>query len=171
MEKRIIHARADGGVSVVAPVVSVDDPETMTEAEAVARALALLPPETTGPAVIDAVELPQDPSFREAWRLSVPVADGEAEEAAGVRGRIIIDMERAREIHMDRIRRARDVELAKLDIDFMRAIEIGDLDEQAEIALHKQRLRDTPQTFDLSGYATPEELKEAWPVDLDRPAD
>lgn len=169
MVQRIVYTRPDGGVAVVAPVISRDDPETMTVEEAVARALALLPAEAMEPGVIDAAEMPQDPSFREAWRLEP--ADGGVEESAGVGGRIIIDMERAREIHMNRIRRARDTELAKLDIDFIRAIEIGDLDEQAEIALHKQRLRDTPQTFDLSGYATPEELEEAWPVDLDRPTD
>lgn len=170
MHKRIVYARPDGGVAVVAPVISLDDPETMTEEEAIARALALLPQDATPAQIIDVIDLPQDLSFREAWQLTA-TDDAEAGGPTIGGGRIFIDMERAREIHMDRIRRARDVELAKLDIDFMRAIEAGDLDEQAEIALHKQRLRDTPQTFDLSGYATPAELKEAWPVDLDRPLD
>ena len=78
---------------------------------------------------------------------------------------IVINMPKARGIQMDKIREVRSNELAKKDIEFMRAIEDGDVDTQATIKTKKQELRDIPQTFDLT-TDTPEELKEKWPEGL-----
>ena len=77
-----------------------------------------------------------------------------------------LDMAKARIIHMSRIRLVRDVELAALDVPFMRAVETGDAVEQQRVAALKTVLRDLPQTFDLSVYTTPETLKAAWPTEL-----
>ena len=99
-------------------------------------------------------EIPADRTFREAWE------DGGS--AAGIN----INMPKARAIHMDRIRKVRDVELAKLDTSFMVAIEKGDAVKQQKIAQQKQALRDLPQKFDLSAKKTPQELKAAWPDEL-----
>ena len=79
----------------------------------------------------------------------------------------VVNMPKARMMLMDRIRRSRDAELAKLDVPYMRALEAGDATEQQRIAREKQLLRDIPQTFGLGGYATPEALKAAWPDGLD----
>ena len=78
---------------------------------------------------------------------------------------ITVNMTKAKAIHMDRIRIARNAELVKEDITFMRAVETGDASEQARIASKKQALRDIPQTLDLT-TDTPEELKAIWPVEL-----
>ena len=76
-----------------------------------------------------------------------------------------VNMPKARGIHMDVIRKARNTELAAKDITFMRAVEAGDTDAQATIATEKQALRDIPQTFDLT-TDTPEQLKAKWPSEL-----
>lgn len=81
-------------------------------------------------------------------------------------GRPKIDMPKARVVHMDHIREARNVELEKLDVPYMRAVEAADTDEQTNISNQKQTLRDIPQTFDLEGYTTPATLKDAWPDEL-----
>jgi len=77
---------------------------------------------------------------------------------------IKINMEKARVIQMNNIRVMRDKELAKKDIEFMKALEADDGSSTA-IATEKQALRDIPQTFDLT-TDTPEELKEKWPEGL-----
>ena len=77
---------------------------------------------------------------------------------------IVINMPKARGIQMDKIREMRNKELAKKDIEFMKALEANDGSSTA-IAVEKQTLRDIPQTFDLT-TDTPEELKERWPEGL-----
>ena len=73
-------------------------------------------------------------------------------------------MAKARGIQMDKIREMRDKELAKKDIEYMKALEAND-GSAAAIATKKQELRDIPQTFDLT-TDTPEQLKEKWPEGL-----
>jgi len=77
---------------------------------------------------------------------------------------IVINMPKARGIQMDKIREIRNAELAKKDIEFMKALEADDGSHKA-IATEKQVLRDIPQTFDLTTN-TPEQLKELWPEGL-----
>jgi len=77
-----------------------------------------------------------------------------------------LDMDAARDYHMGRIRLSRDQALAALDVPFMRAVETGDTAAQSTIGAEKQTLRDIPQTFDLSGAATPEALMALWPAEL-----
>jgi hypothetical protein len=77
---------------------------------------------------------------------------------------IRVNMSKARGIHMDTIRAARNGELARKDIEYMKALEADD-GSAAAIAIEKQKLRDIPQTFDLT-TDTPEELKEKWPEGL-----
>jgi hypothetical protein len=78
---------------------------------------------------------------------------------------IIVNMAKARGIHMDKIRLVRNKQLAGLDVSFMRAVETGDDSERVRIAGEKQVLRDIPQTLDLT-TDTPEELKAIWPTEL-----
>ena len=81
---------------------------------------------------------------------------------------IRVNMSKARLIHMDRIRRDRDIELERESrSEFRQPAEIEALftsERQARL----RALRDIPQTFDLTGYTTPEALKAAWPVELPR---
>jgi len=112
-------------------------------------------------ATIDDSQLPteirDDRYFRDAivWDDLVP-------------NKLSLDMPRARNIHMDHIRAQRDIELEKLDVLYLQALETNDLAEQSQISALKQVLRGLPTTFDLSIYPTPEALKAAWPLELTR---
>ena len=75
-------------------------------------------------------------------------------------------MPAARDLHMGRIRKRRDAELAKLDVPFIQAIERADAAEQARMGALKQTLRDIPQTLDLKAAKTPAALKALWPAEL-----
>ena len=76
-----------------------------------------------------------------------------------------VNMAKARGVHMDVIRLARNTELAAKDVTFMRAVEAGDASAQSTLSTEKQTLRDIPQTFDLT-TDTPEQLKALWPTEL-----
>ncbi len=83
-----------------------------------------------------------------------------------VDGRPKVNMAKARVVHMDSIRVARNTGLAKLDTDYIRADETNDPAEKARVGTEKQTLRDIPQTFDLTAFTTPNTLKAAWPTEL-----
>ena len=97
-------------------------------------------------------DIPQDRTFREAWVCS--------------NGSIKTDMIKARAIHMDRIRAARDEKLAALDVPWMKAVEAGDSAAQAAIVGQKKQLRDIPQTLDLTEARTAGALQAIWPETL-----
>ena len=77
-----------------------------------------------------------------------------------------VNMTKARVIHLSEIRRVRNAELVKEDVNMLKAIEAGDTDTQATVATKKQTLRDIPASFSLEGYADPATLKAAWPSEL-----
>jgi hypothetical protein len=80
---------------------------------------------------------------------------------------INVDMTKARVIHLTEIRRVRNDELVKEDINMLKAIEAGNTSEQSTVATKKQVLRDIPATFDITtGVTTPEALKARWPSEL-----
>ena len=80
---------------------------------------------------------------------------------------IKVNMDKARVIQMDEIRKVRNTELAAKDITFMRAVEAGDTAAQSTIGAEKQVLRDLPATFDITtDVDTPEKLKVKWPTEL-----
>jgi hypothetical protein len=80
---------------------------------------------------------------------------------------INVNMTRARAIHLAEIRRVRNEELVKEDVNMLRAIEAGDASAQSTVATKKQVLRDLPATFDITtDVDTPEKLKVRWPSAL-----
>mgnify|MGYP001589396866 CR=1 FL=1 len=93
--------------------------------------------------------IPSDREFREAWADTTPEPV------------IDICMEKARGIHLSRIRAKRNAELAKLDIDATKAQDIGDDVELAQVRARKQELRDFPEIIApaLQAAETIEELK------------
>lgn len=74
-------------------------------------------------------------------------------------GTFSFDIEKAKELHMGKIRVARDEKLEELDLQTLKGIDV-----QAE----KQVLRDIPQNFDLSKAKTLEELSVLWPAELNK---
>ena len=73
-----------------------------------------------------------------------------------------IDMTKAKELHKDKIRLAREDKFKELDVDFQRAIETNDTSTQATIATKKQALRDAPADSGITNATTTDELKAQW---------
>jgi hypothetical protein len=77
---------------------------------------------------------------------------------------IIIDITKAKEVWKDKIRQARKLALAKLDIDFIKAQEQGN--NTTSIIADKQTLRDLPSQVDTANSI--EEIKAVWNDLLDK---
>jgi hypothetical protein len=72
---------------------------------------------------------------------------------------IKVNMQKATEIKKDMLRADRQPLLADLDVQMLRAMELSDIEKQAEILAKKQALRDITTHPDLLSATTPEELK------------
>lgn len=136
--KRIIYEDVEG-VHIVIP--AVDDYDAVIERS--------IPPGVAYN-IVDVTTIPSDRTFRNAWVKGVD--------------RVEVDMPKAREIHMGRIRKARGKELDKSDIGVSKEVENGPVSKALKDK--RQALRDLPATFDLSIATNPEELKALWPDGL-----
>ena len=138
--RKIIYTRPDGGISVVHPATTED------------AAWAKLPLDAINPRFADASEIPQDRTFRNAWKDTGASVDH--------------DMPKCRELHRAMLRGLRAPLMAALDAAYMRADEIGDAAEKARIAAKKQALRDVTADPAIAAATTPEELKNVLPAAL-----
>lgn len=93
--------------------------------------------------------LPSERIFRDAWETPE-------------NGAVAINMAKAKDVWRDHIRDARADEFAKLDTQFMRALETGA--STAQIATDKQSLRDAPQHADIDAATTVDDLKAFQPI-------
>lgn len=78
---------------------------------------------------------------------------------------IEINLEKALEIHKTKLRERRELVFKDLDIQFMRALEVGNATLSVEIGLKKQALRDITD-IDISNVTTLDELKQLWNEEL-----
>lgn len=140
MTQYIIYEQPNGIVAIIVPVDPIED--------VVAKDV----PQGVDYEIVDGAVIPTDRIFRNAWVKG--------------KGAVDVDMVKARDIHMERIRVARDRQLTKLDVDYARADERNDGPLKVQIAQQKQGLRDLPQTLDLSAATTPEQLVAIWPQEL-----
>lgn len=104
--------------------------------------------------ITDAKNIPTDRTFRDAW------TDDHPTQTVDVR------MDRARDIHMNRIREKRQERFVALG--FPHRLD-PDLEKNLipeEKSAELKRLRDLPQTVDLSKAETPDDLKYIWPEEL-----
>jgi hypothetical protein len=77
----------------------------------------------------------------------------------------IFNLEIAKEIHLEHIRKKRSKIFPELDIEFMIALENGNQSKMQEISIKKQALRDVTD-IDFSNVTTPTDLKEKWPTNI-----
>ena len=77
---------------------------------------------------------------------------------------ININMNKARDVHREKVRQARNPKLAAKDVEFQRALETG-ADTSAIVAA-KQALRDAPAAANIEAATTPDELKASWDAEL-----
>lgn len=75
---------------------------------------------------------------------------------------ISINMEKAREIWKDKLRRARVSRLEALDVEYQRADEQNDNSAKEQIAQQKQVLRDITKSPKIDKAKTIEDLRKIW---------
>lgn len=99
-------------------------------------------------------QLPTDRDYRDAWTDALPTTT------------VDINMDKAKNIHLDRLRRERDEELKKLDIETFKAYGTKNDVKLQEIEEKKQKLRDMPDKFSELAIDTVEQLKSVKLEDL-----
>lgn len=97
--------------------------------------------------VVDRDNLPQDRCFRNAWVQQ--------------QGAVSVHMDKAREIHKSNLRIKRAEAMRLLDIEYMNADEVGDIELKQATARKKQALRDITTHPSILSAQTPEDLKMA----------
>mgnify|MGYP003319502475 FL=1 len=73
-------------------------------------------------------------------------------------------MAKAKQLHIENIRIARESKLAALDVDFQRALETGA--DTSSIVAKKQALRGAPAAAGISTAATTNELVAQWDTSI-----
>jgi hypothetical protein len=154
---RLVYTNESGGLSIVHPaplahLKMIPEFREMTQEAYEAHVIERSIPQGVKFEILEAEALPQDRTFRNAWRKD--------------KKNISIDLDAAKEIQKDKWREARKPLLEKLDLEYMRSLEAGDKAKQKEISEKKQALRDVTLT-DLSAVNTPDELKAVWPKELE----
>jgi len=94
----------------------------------------------------DFVDENTDRSYRNAWKDSG-------------KNKPDHDMDKAKNIHKEKLRALRQPLLDQLDIEYMKADEEGDQQKKKDIAKEKQRLRDITKLPEIDNAQTIEELK------------
>lgn len=140
MGKTLALKAADGRVAIM----SVADGEGY-EAKAIASfsATKFVPVSITE---IDPAIVPTDRSYRNAWAF----VDGEFKH----------DMDRAKELHKDKLRNARAPLLAALDLEISKALSQGRNSDVVRHEAERQRLRDVTAHPDIAKAKTIEDLKK-----------
>jgi hypothetical protein len=76
-----------------------------------------------------------------------------------------INVNRALDVHKNQIRTKREILFKDLDVQFMRALEVGNTTLAAEIGAKKQALRDATN-IDSGSITTLDEVKALWDVEI-----
>lgn len=108
-----------------------------------------IPSESLYSELSDDFKLPSR-EFRDAWKLSANTIEH--------------DLEKARNIQLNRIRAAREPKLKALDLEFMLALEKGL--STAEIVTQKHALRDLTEPLKAMVLNSIDDVKAAWPQEL-----
>lgn len=141
MSKIIVVKNLDGSCLLINP--SAEALQTMSVEEVAAKDV----PKGLPYRIVDRDKIPKDRTFRNAWTDDLPTDT------------VDIDLNKARVIHLESLRRLRNEKLKESDVAFMKALESGDIVEQDRLKLVRQALRDLPKTLDLTVATTAEELK------------
>ena len=131
--KRIIWTEPSGQVAVLYPILPVED--CIKDV-----------PDGLSYHIVEDSEIPKNTFFERAWKI--------------VDGKIQIDITKAREVHKENIRNARQEKLAELDIEFQKALETSS--STTDIVSKKQALRDAPADSAIDSASNEAELKAQW---------
>ena len=145
--KRIVIKRDDGGVSIMQILEEADSTEAVRKWQTTAKEKYVSFRE------IEAADLPNR-DFRNAW----------TDDLAGPQ--IDVDMPRAKDIHLGRIRERRKEKFEELDVEYMKALEAGDSFAQTTAKNKKQALRDAPAASAITDASNTTELKASWDTSI-----
>ncbi len=144
--KSIIYKDADGHVVIVNPVYKHFKGQGIAESAMLEILKDRHVPEgATDVHIIDTADIPEDRHFRDALDI--------------VDGRLIHNLDKARDVQLSQIRVQRNKKLKELDLQKLIAKEHGNVDKVNMIVNHKQVLRDIPQHLNLHLIDDLEELK------------
>lgn len=154
---RFAYTKPDGGVSIVIAAPKVDLElvlgELTDEQYRTHVTERSIPKDATNVTELpDDWQAPDDRTFRNAWAF-----DGKA---------VSVNMDKARDIHRDRLRALRMPMLEVLDIDYQIADEAENATLKQQIAAQKQALRDVTNDSAIENAKTPEELAAVLPAAL-----
>lgn len=76
-----------------------------------------------------------------------------------------IDVNRAMDVHKNQVRTKREILFKDLDVQFMRALEVGNTTLAAEIGAKKQALRDATN-IDSGSISNLSDVKALWDVEI-----
>ena len=131
--KRIIWTEPSGQVAVLYPILPVED--CIKDV-----------PSGLDYFIVEDSEIPKNTFFTRAWKI--------------VDGKIEMDITKAREVHRENIRMARQEKLAELDVQFQRALETGA--STTDIVAKKNALRDAPADSAIDAATDEAGLKAQW---------
>ena len=137
-DTRFVYTDDDGMLIIVCPA----DKTNLTLDEIKTRNC----PTTNTIYTVQPSDCPTDRSFRDAWSY-----DG---------SNFGINITKAKEIHKENIRLAREKKFEELDIEFQRALESGA--STTDIAAKKQALRDAPADSAIASASDTAALKAQW---------
>jgi hypothetical protein len=135
MTQVIIH-ESDDGLVVISPASHLD----------IKEAAEYLAPVGSKYRIVEENQLPDDPDFWGAWTIDCKV-----------------DIKKAKEIWKSRMRAVRDQKLKALDIEWMKAMENGEVKVASSVAAKKQMLRDVTEREDFRKLRTLKQIKSYWP--------
>ena len=131
--KRIIWTEPSGQVAVLYPILPVED--CIKDV-----------PDGLSYHIVEDSEIPKNTFFSRAWKI--------------VDGKIEMDIVKARNVHRENIRLARQEKLAELDIEFQRALEASA--DTSTIVSKKQALREAPADSAIDAATDEAGLKAQW---------
>jgi hypothetical protein len=76
-----------------------------------------------------------------------------------------INIEKALEIHKTQIRTKREILFKDLDIQFMKALEVGNTTLSTEVGVKKQALRDATN-IESGSITTLDDVKSLWDIEI-----
>ena len=94
---------------------------------------------------IDDADLPADRAYRNAWEIRS--------------GKVVENLDKAKEIHRDKLRNQRTERLLPLDVSWSRAMAVGDIDTAEKVEEMRQALRDAPNDPRIDKAKSIAELK------------
>ena len=153
MNKQVVYKMEEGGIGRLIPH-ETNRLEGESD-EAFCSRMANLKVPKDYPWIVTEIPIPLDHEFRYAWVWS-----------GHKNPKLYIDMEKAKEIWINKWRTAREPLLENLDVEYLKAVESKNEKLQEEISQKKQELRDITK-YDLSSVNDVAELKKVWPSALE----